>query len=448
MNATEIEDAISRLIDGRLSESEQATLQEAIDTDLNAMEVYLRTIRLHEDLTNSHSDKSATVAFSESIDTNGSDPERTSRNFLPKRTIQLAAAIVLLVSLATLLINLDHLEPEKSTAETGFSLIPSKNSRYTVVNSEPGDLKISSGSEITIEAGYAKIRFPSGVVAGLSAPAEASVSGPNSIRLREGRGFFSVPRKAVGFEVLTDELRVIDHGTEFSVLASPTGLDEAQLFKGAIEVENLSGSDKPILLKGSGMVRKNNRDGLQVFRRPLDAYKAPAFTDLRLDDTAGNLTTRTSPPLLFSNIHDDADGSWGFAWKDGRADCAQVLQNGEAWVTRMDLGENTPMLTTTLSGLEPFKKYECSILLPLRQGSGQGAVMVSFDTESPEWNLAHNENSSPTGGPEFRGYYEARHILGVQQADSNGEIRINFKKALPSTGRSYISAIGVRPDEI
>ena len=114
----------------------------------------------------------------------------------------------------------------------------------------------------------------------------------------------------------------------------------------------------------------------------------------------------------------------------------------------MDLGENTPLLTTTISGLEPFEKYECSVLLPLRSSSNQGAVAVAFEKEFPEWLTVDNSNSSPTGGPSFRGYYEARFMLGVEQADSNGTIRINFRQAPSSAGRSYISAVGIRADKI
>ena len=448
MNVEELENAISQLIDGTLPENGIQALQEVLDTDLGAMEVYLQTIRLHEDLGEIHSGKTAPAFSPEMLAVEDSTKGNVRGTQFFKHSLRIAAGIALLLAIIPLLLLSVTKDGTKKTALTGFGFQPSDQSRYTITNRDPGDSEINIGSRISVESGYAKIQFPSGVVAGLLAPAEILVSGLNSIRLHTGRGYFSVPRKATGFEVLTDELRVIDIGTEFSVLASPLGLDEAQLFKGEIKIQNLSSGKDPVVLKGSGMVRKNNDGDLVIFRKPLDAFKALAFTDLRLDDSSGNLTTQTSPALLFSNIHDDADGSWGFAWKDGRADCAQVLQNGEAWVTRMDLGENTPMLTTTLSGLEPFKKYECSILLPLREGFQQGAVMVSFDTESPEWNLAHNENSSPTGGSEFRGYYEARHILGIQQADSNGEIRINFKQALPSTGRSYISAIGVRPDEI
>ena len=442
MNAAEFENAISQLIDGTFPEPGIKALQTVLDTDLDALEVYLQTIRLHEALGEIHTAKASPGSFPETLAFEGTG-KGNKWPFLFKHSLSIAAGIALLLAIIPLL-------PfsTKETADTGFGFLPSDNSRYTITNHDHGASEISIGSKISVESGYTKIRFPSGVVAGFSAPAEAVVSGSNSIRLRKGRGYFSVPRKASGFEVLTDELRVIDHGTEFSVLASPMGLDEAQLFKGEIEVRNLSGGNEPVVLKGSGIVRKNSDGDFVVFRKPLDAFKAPAFTDLRLDDSYGNLTTQTSPALLFSNMHDDADGSWGFAWKGGRADCAQVLENGEAWVTRMDLGEHTPMLTTMISGLEPFEKYECSVLLPLRSGSKQGAVAVSFEKESPEWLLVDNSNSSPTVGPSFRGYYEARFMLGVQQADSNGEIRINFRQAPSSAGRSYISAVGIRPDKI
>ena len=302
MNAAEFENAISQLIDGTLPESGIEALQTVLDTNLDAMEVYLQTIRLHEDLGEIHSAKASPAFFPETLTVGDTTKGNVRGTHFFNYPLRIAAAIALLLAIVPLLLLFVAKDRAKKMAVTGFGFLPSDNSRYTITNRDTGDSEISIGSNITVESGYAKIRFPSGVIAGFSAPAEAVVSGSNSVHLQTGRGYFSVPRKASGFQVLTNELRVIDHGTEFSVLASPMGLDEAQLFKGEIEIRNLSGGTEPVVLKGSGMVRRTNEGDLAVFRKPLDAFKAPSFTDLRLDDSYGDLTTQTSPaPPIFEH---------------------------------------------------------------------------------------------------------------------------------------------------
>ena len=69
--------------------------------------------------------------------------------------------------------------------------------------------------------------------------------------MRQGRAWFQVPPEAIGFEVITPEIKVIDLGTEFGIITDLSDLkgDEVHVFKGKVEVQSRFGRKKKETLR-------------------------------------------------------------------------------------------------------------------------------------------------------------------------------------------------------
>lgn len=101
----------------------------------------------------------------------------------------------------------------------------------------PPDGALAPGSTLNIIQGTIELTFESGVRAIVQAPETLTVIDHRSVAMRRGTAWFQVPANAAGFEVRTPEMRVIDLGTEFGVIARPDAADEVHVFKGKVRVE-------------------------------------------------------------------------------------------------------------------------------------------------------------------------------------------------------------------
>jgi len=54
--------------------------------------------------------------------------------------------------------------------------------------------------------------------------------------LNEGTAWFHVPKQAIGFQVKTKDLTIVDLGTKFGVFAKPDDHDEVHVLKGRVQV--------------------------------------------------------------------------------------------------------------------------------------------------------------------------------------------------------------------
>jgi hypothetical protein len=79
------------------------------------------------------------------------------------------------------------------------------------------------------------IEFARGARVTLESPADLEILSNNSGFLHEGKLTAVVPDSATGFEVLTPDASVIDHGTEFALRVDSTGVSETHVFQGEVE---------------------------------------------------------------------------------------------------------------------------------------------------------------------------------------------------------------------
>ncbi|MHC4996868.1 MAG: FecR domain-containing protein, partial [Planctomycetota bacterium] len=102
-----------------------------------------------------------------------------------------------------------------------------QGSRHVGQALTPGTLKM--------EAGLAQIEFFSGATLVVQGPVEIELESAWSARCLSGRLRAQVPPAARGFTVLTDDMKVVDLGTEFGVSVTESGAD-VQVFDGEVEI--------------------------------------------------------------------------------------------------------------------------------------------------------------------------------------------------------------------
>ncbi|HYF52294.1 MAG TPA: LamG-like jellyroll fold domain-containing protein [Planctomycetota bacterium] len=109
---------------------------------------------------------------------------------------------------------------------------------------------LRQGQQIALTAGFAEITFNCGAQVVLEGPARLDVGSAWGGTLKEGVLRASVPPQAVGFRISAPTVDVIDLGTEFSIVAEPSGETEVFVLKGAVKAEQTGSAvnEKPIVL--------------------------------------------------------------------------------------------------------------------------------------------------------------------------------------------------------
>ncbi|MCM2372641.1 FecR domain-containing protein [Aporhodopirellula aestuarii] len=254
------EELFDRYLDNELTPGELVELEAWIDKDPRNAQQFVQWSATHLDTRTAMQGKALHDAVVQSVDAESS-------RYGPESAVELRHGYKILYQ---------HLATAACVAlvmSAGYFLIPSwwsEDSQPKLmpqISSLASDAKITqridcvleqdrwnvqssvyqSGQSIQLAKGVAVIEFSSGASVTLEAPAELEVLSGNSGFLHEGKLTAVVPESAVGFEILTPDSRVIDHGTEFAVRVS-AGVSETHVFKGEVELlatRRNTGSDTP-----------------------------------------------------------------------------------------------------------------------------------------------------------------------------------------------------------
>lgn len=93
-----------------------------------------------------------------------------------------------------------------------------------------------SPGRLQLESGLAELRIYNGVTLYLEGPVDLDLVSLDSARLRRGKLRANVPDQAEGFTVVTDEVRLVDRGTEFAISAGEDGLSQVHVFDGLVDL--------------------------------------------------------------------------------------------------------------------------------------------------------------------------------------------------------------------
>ncbi|MFK7736815.1 MAG: LamG-like jellyroll fold domain-containing protein [Pirellulaceae bacterium] len=159
-----------------------------------------------------------------------SETPSSIRNTPPPQDVLLSRGVALVTRLV------DTVEDVDSTPQTWLG--QAIQSGQAIV---PGPL--------TLEAGIAQIEFYCGATLIVEGPAELEILSSQSIRCVRGKIQAVVPPAARGFEVLVDDSKIIDLGTEFGLSVSAEGTD-LKVYDGEVELQHSAGERTNLLTAG------------------------------------------------------------------------------------------------------------------------------------------------------------------------------------------------------
>jgi len=228
MNQDTLEILILDLIDGSISTENFAALENELRTNPQAVETYVALSRVENLLHVSSEIKSyeiKSVVPMESI-------LKRQRSKTIKLVLLSTAALILVGIMLMNVFFVKNNEPPLT-----FKIAP--HTEYSISHrsdKEVGEgLILKKGSRLVIHQGTVELTFKSGVKSIVSAPAELTLTSDEHISLNEGSAWFEVPADAIGFQVTTKNVNVVDLGTEFGVHSRSDGADEIHVFKGKVQ---------------------------------------------------------------------------------------------------------------------------------------------------------------------------------------------------------------------
>lgn len=229
MTTPQLNRLIQELLDGRISAEELPILEAELEASEDARELYLDTVEIHSFLTQ----QEMPSALKRKIVPMDRILRRQKRRSL--RVAMLAAAAVLLLALVAM--RMFFIQPTKQQPLV-FTTAP--GTQFTLVHggsdNAPEGRVLVKGSQLQLTQGTVELTFGSGVKSIVTAPAHLTLHGHNTLYMNQGTAWFHVPKEAIGFQVKTKDLNIVDLGTEFGVLASPNNHDELHVFKGKVKV--------------------------------------------------------------------------------------------------------------------------------------------------------------------------------------------------------------------
>ena len=182
-----------------------------------------------------------------------SERSKASQYFPRRRILWVTAALatVALVLVAVFLSGDDRLtdRPEDAVATIGYE----SHARLADRDCDQGDV-IRTGL-LELDVGIVRLDFANGAMVTLQGPARFEIISAQKTRLESGILTASVPRSAVGFEVITPAVDVVDLGTAFGVSVGADGETDVCVFEGEVQVSLTESADTPQLVREGNAVR-------------------------------------------------------------------------------------------------------------------------------------------------------------------------------------------------
>ena len=124
---------------------------------------------------------------------------------------------------------------------------------------------VRKGQTLELAAGYAEVTFDSGARVVLEGAAALEVNSAWEVTLRRGTLKANVPPEAVGFSVANSAVRVVDLGTEFTMVADANGA-EVFVLKGEVEAAPRATRELETILLREKESRRFAATGVSVVR--------------------------------------------------------------------------------------------------------------------------------------------------------------------------------------
>lgn len=237
------------LVDGSISASRHAELEQWLATDNAARRQYVRVLGLSaslHDYAGEFESEEGGAAMAEFSESNG------KRRWPWRARLSLAAALVASLFLGVMLVREGggrDQEPEVRNQDDGVAVLTRASGLEWADGATVyrlGD-RIPAG-EVRIALGTIQIEFYSGAMVLLEGPASLDIRSANEAFCHYGKVRGNVPPQAIGFMVKTPEYDLVDLGTEFGISVDKNGISEVHVFDGKVELRGVGSNAK--IIKG------------------------------------------------------------------------------------------------------------------------------------------------------------------------------------------------------
>lgn len=219
---------VDQLLDGDLSEEEHAALAEVLEQNPAAMEWLVDRAWLHAGIRDAMQHK--TIA--KDWDLSPKQPSRQRPRLLTRQHILFAAATTILLLLFAGIFR-------ESRPDTFASMEQTRAAMWKSGNLPTADGSRLGRGTLVLAEGLATLKFDSGAMVTLEAPAELILVDAMNCELNRGTAVSDIPDSAHGFRILTPHANVIDRGTRFAIsVHETTGQTHTQVIEGKVEVES------------------------------------------------------------------------------------------------------------------------------------------------------------------------------------------------------------------
>jgi len=236
---------IDRYLDNDLNDEEAAELFSWIGAGQANADIFARHMQLDQHASELLQDGAIPLhAESAASKTSGHGHRRTIWI-----TAALAMGTLLLVTIFQSAGERSSVRPENVIATVAYE----SHARLSDREWSEGDV-IGAGL-LELEVGIARLDFANGAMVTLQGPARFEIIDHERMRLDSGILAASIPQSAVGFEVITPTMDVVDHGTAFGVSVGTDGETDVCVFEGEVEVSLSAGDEAPQLVREGNAVR-------------------------------------------------------------------------------------------------------------------------------------------------------------------------------------------------
>lgn len=248
MSPTQLETRIQEFLDGVLPEDHWPELRDELAQSESARELYCYYARMHSLLMQR---SKGVAALSSNVSVIPIDAMMQSQRKRSLRLAMMAAAALLLITLVTMRLIFVPEQPPMLT----FRI--SEGTQFEMTHDGSGEapegMSLEEGSRLRLTEGTVELNFGTGVRSIVMAPADLTLHDKDHLFLNQGTAWFHVPREAVGFQVQTKDLDIVDLGTKFGVIAHPDRHDEVHVFKGKVQLTaNRLRKESAVLEGGQG----------------------------------------------------------------------------------------------------------------------------------------------------------------------------------------------------
>ena len=241
---TEMDRLIDRYLDHDLSDDELADLFEWVAADSTNADIFARQTLLDQHARELLKDREVQLFVSET-----SERDNQPRHRIQWIVAALATVALLLIAVFQTGDDGHDIRPEKAIARISYE----SHARLFNQDCIVGDL-IGIGV-LELEVGIVRLDFTNGAMVTLQGPARFEIIDGARTRLDSGILTTSIPESAVGFEVLTPAMEVVDLGTAFGVSVGTDGETDVFVFEGEVEVNLSESEDAPQLVREGNAVR-------------------------------------------------------------------------------------------------------------------------------------------------------------------------------------------------